>query len=384
MLRLKTPQQQYEFEAYVQALFKLDDYTRVHKELGRLAVPTPYRLRMKVLYSEKSVKDVIDGLLKEGTLENLKEEARTYTYNSMIGREVPKKVRLPFFVASFGQNVPQENVQAIVAICKADQWNAVAGLTKKAYPRLVPILLSQGELIKSAKRLKQVTGHDVNVKALSAKEPVNEKKGRQRKSVREWTLGELDKALLTIYDRRQIIYSIEVEFLQRIGDQTHVLPSARCKIRKNGEIEVTGSYELAFDAVATHIAKVGLKKLSFFSKRGLRVADYKPRPLAVNFEEPVFEKVDSVRDFVHMLTKYPHSMHAVEHANPYAHVKLTDVYDGSSFDVWAISPSRIALMPGLKASEAAFERLVHYIFDKFREGEIADYDYEGRTLDSST
>ena len=77
-------------------------------------------------------------------------------------------------------------------------------------------------------------------------------------------------------------------------------------------------------------------------------------------------------------------MHAVEHGNPYAHVKMTDMYDGSSFDVWAISPSRIALMPGLKASEAAFERIVDYIFDKFREGQIADYGNEGRTLKSIT
>lgn len=96
--------------------------------------------------------------------------------------------------------------------------------------------------------------------------------------------------------------------------------------------------------------------------------------------QPVFEKLDTVQNFVHILSKYPNSMHAVVHGNPYAHVKLTDIFDGSSFDIWAISPSRIALMPGLKATEAAFERLVHYIFDKFREGQIANYDYEGRTL----
>jgi len=88
-------------------------------------------------------------------------------------------------------------------------------------------------------------------------------------------------------------------------------------------------------------------------------------------------------NFVHILSKYPHSMYAIEHGNPYAHVKLADIYDGSSFDVWAISPSRIALIPGLKASEAAFERLVHFIFDKFREGQIANYDYEGRTLEGN-
>ncbi len=382
MLRLKTPQEEREFEAYVEALFRLDSPTKVYDELNRLNVPTPYRLRIKVLYSKMSVSDVIDGLAKKGRIQHLKEESRTYILNTTFGRLRPRKVGVPFFVQAFNQNGLSENVQSIISICKTDSWKALSRLSRNTYPRLVPILLSQAELIDSAKNLKKITGHNVNVRALSAKEPFNisGKKGDYQKSVREWTDEELGKALLSIQDRQQIITSLDVEFFQRIGDQAHVLPSAICKIRKNGEIEVTGSFKLAFDAVATQIAKVGERKLKFFSGRGLRISHFKPKPLAVNFMQPVFEKLDQVRNFVAILSKYPNSMHAVLHGNPYAHLKLTDILDGSSFDVWAISPSRIALMPGLKASEAAFERLIHYIFEKFREGKVSNYDYEGRNL----
>jgi hypothetical protein len=380
MLRLTTPQEKREFEAYVEALFKLDDYAKVHNELAGINVPAPYRLRIKVLYSEISVRNVIDGLVENGSLQHLKEESRTYAFNTTVGRLSPKRLRVPFFVGSFDKNGLRENVQAITAICNTDQWDALRRFSANTYPRLVPILLSQSELIQCAKRLKHVTGHNVIVKGLSAKETFNEKKGAHLKSIRVWTGEELDKALLSIQDRHQIISSLDVEFFQRIGDYAHVLPNVICKIRKNGEIEVTGSYKLAFEAVATQIAKVGERKLSFFSGRGLRISNYEPKPLAVNFVQPVFEKFDTVQNFVQILSKYPHSMHAVLHGNPYAHVKLTDVLDGSSFDIWAISPSRIALLPGLKATEAAYERLIHYIFDKFREGQVANYDYEGRTL----
>ena len=74
-----------------------------------------------------------------------------------------------------------------------------------------------------------------------------------------------------------------------------------------------------------------------------------------------------------LLRKYPHSMHSVQHGNPYVHVQISDVYDGSAFDVWAVSNQSIVLVPRLKATEAAFQRLIHYVFDRFREGEVREY-----------
>ena len=382
MSRLKTMQEEQDFEAYIQALFSLSDHNMIHDKLSDLAIPAPFRLRIKVLYSKSSVKDIIDKEVGKGTVQNLNKDSSTYLFDTAVGRLRTRRVRIPFILSSFKDKNLPDNIQAIISVCKSDPWKALMKISKKTYPRLVPILLSQAELIQSAKRLKKITAHSVNVRAYSAKESFNEKKKGYKKSLRIWTDEDLDNALLSIRDRRQIVTSIDVEFFHKIGSQTHILPSVICKIRKDGEIEVSGSYKLAFDSVVSQIAEVGERKLRFFSGRGLQVANYQPRPLALNFGYPVFDKLDTIRHFVTLLSKYPSSMHAILHGNPYAHVKITDIFDGSSFDVWAISPFRIALMPGLKASEASFERLVHYIFDKFREGNIADYDNEGRKLES--
>jgi hypothetical protein len=378
MFRLETEKEEREFESYIEALCKLDNPITIRKELNRLDVPAPYRLRIKVLYSQNSVTGVMDKLVEKGFLKYLKKQANTYLFHTTIGKKIHIEARIPFYIESFPDVILGENVQAVIAICKTKQWKALGRFIKNKYPKLVPILLSQQELIQSAKRLKKFTDHSVNVKALSAKEAFNGETKDFKKSVRMWTDEALENVLFSVQDRRQTIMSLDVEFYPQIGNYKHVQPKAVCKIRKNGEIEVTGNYKLAFEAVATQIAEVGEKKLRFFSGRGLRSSQYQPRPLAINFSQPVFDEIETIRNFVEILSKYPRSMHAVEHGNPYAHVKMTDIYDGSSFDVWAISPSRIALIPGLKATEAAYERLVHYIFDRFREGQITDYGDDGQ------
>jgi len=379
--RITRPDEERDFELYIEALFKSGDETSVRSKLGELGVPPPYRVRVKVLYSSMSPVSVIDKLVERGIIKRLSNESSTYVYDTTIGRENLREVHVPFLITSFNTNSVSFCVQAMVGVCKTDQWKALRRFTRSNYPGLVPILLSQSELIQSAKRLIRITGHDVHVRGFSAYESLPGTTGKFRRSVREWTHEELDEALLTIQDRGQIITSLDVDFFPKIGPYTHVRPRTTCKIRKEGEIEVSGNFNLAFDAVATQVGQIGERKLGFFSKRGLRESAYKPRPLAVNFSRPVFENLEVVRNLVQLLTKYPHSMYAVEHGNPYAHVKLTDLFDGSSFDVWAIPPQRVALIPGLKASEAAFERLVHYIYDAFREGRLADYDHEGRTFD---
>ncbi len=373
-----------EFEAYVRALLTTGKEEQILKNLSELEVPSPYRVRVKVVYSPSSPISVLNQLTQSQRLERLSQEATTYVHRVEVGTREVKKFQVPFVATHFtGDNIGK-TVNAIIAVCKRSQWTALRRFIRHQYPDIVPILLSQAELIQGAKSLKQITGHAVQVRAFSAKERLRTITGRGRKSIREWTDEELDEALLNIQDRHQVVTSLDVDFLPRVGGHSHIRPKASCKIRKDGEIEVSGSFKLAFDAVATQVARVGEKKLSFFHGRGLRETQYTPRPLAINYPSPLFDDVKVVRSFVQVLAKYPQSMHAVAHGNPYAHVRLTDLFDGSSFDIWAITPQRVALIPGLKASEAAFERIVHYIFDAFREGRIATYDREERPMETAS
>jgi hypothetical protein len=122
--------------------------------------------------------------------------------------------------------------------------------------------------------------------------------------------------------------------------------------------------------VIADVVAAGAEKLKFLSNRGLRDRKYSPAPLSIHFKRRVFDDLGEVRRFVDVMRKYPHSAYAIEHGNPYAHLQLSDRYDGSSFELWAVTSDDILVVPRLRATEAALERLIHYIYDEFREGEV--------------
>lgn len=379
--RIKSEKEDRNFQSYVQALLRSDSPDEVLEHLAALEVPSPYNVRLKVVYAQTSPREVFDRYVSAGAgIIPASNKAPGYLYKTS---ETARASRIPFFVMPFTGERLNQHVAAVISICRSRQWRALRSGIRSMYANLVPVLLSQTELVRAAKSLKQQTGHDVRVRALSAKERIHGATSRPRRSVRYWTDEELDEALMKVQEMQQLITSLDVEFFPRIGDHAHVVPSVVGKIRKDGELEVSGSFRVAFDAIAVPIARAGLQKLHFFSGRGLRESKYAARPLAISFNRPVFDDLPTVRSFVKTLTKYPKSMHAVAHGNPYAHLQMTDLLDGSSFDVWAVPPDRIALMPGLKASEGAFERLVTYIFESFREGQVTTYDREERALEAA-
>jgi len=370
-----------DFQSYVQAVLRGDSPAKVLERLATLEVPAPYNVRVKVVYSKTSPSEVFDHFVTTGRgIIPASNKGPAYEFKTS---ESSRGSRVPFFVMPFETGHLSKHVAAVISICKSGQWRSLRRAMKNMYPRLVPILLSQGELVRAAKSLKQQTGHDVRVLALSAKERLQGAANRHRRSVRYWTDEELDEVLMKVQDQQQILTSLEVQFFPRIDELAHVVPDAIAKIRKDGELEVSGSFRVAFDSIAVPVARAGLQKLNFFSGRGLREAQYAAKPLAITFDAPVFDELPTVRKLVKTLVHYPKSMHAVAHGNPYAHLQMTDLLDGSSFDVWAVPPNRIALIPGLKASEGAFERLVSYIFDSFREGRVTTYDREERHLEAA-
>jgi hypothetical protein len=377
--RIKSEKAERDFLIYAQAVLRRDTPEEVLAHLATLEVPPPYDVRVKVVYSKTAPRAVFDRYVSRGIgIVPTGNKAPSYLYKT---GDSSRSSRVPFFVMPFSEL--SDNVAAVISICRSGQWQSLRRAMKSMYPSLVPILLSQSELFRAAKSLKQLTGHDVHVRAISAKERIQGTISRHRRSVRYWTDEQLDEALAKVQDQQQVVTSLDVEFFPRIEEHTHVVPSAIGKIKKNGELEVSGSFKIAFDAIAVPIARAGLQKLHFFSGRGLREAEYAALPLAITFDRAVFDDLPTVRAFVKTLTKYPKSMHAVAHGNPYAHLNMTDLLDGSSFDIWAVPPDRIALIPGLKASEAAFERLVTHIFETFREGKIATYDRDARPLEAT-
>jgi len=108
--------------------------------------------------------------------------------------------------------------------------------------------------------------------------------------------------------------------------------------------------------------------------RGIRERRYAAgSPIEIEYSAEIFSDEEEVRRFGDVISKYPHSTRAVFHPNPYYHASIADFMDGSSFELWVLSPRRILIVPQAKSTEQAFQRLISHIFFEFREGEVHEY-----------
>jgi hypothetical protein len=353
------------YRAFARALLAENDQSKLLRHLGEIEAPRPYAIRIKPLFTKAGLRHAI-----------------TSTASAVI-RPIPGSDQA-FGITTTKQGHYQDwaaftllptgipQVEAVVAISPRLGWLKILRLLRDAYPAVVPIYLSQAELLGTINdlRIKLHGEYDLRVRELSAKEPgADGHRGAQR-SVREWTDEEWDQTLSLIAERKQRLAAVTLDFLREVNEATAPTPSVRCRLSKASEVETSGRFDLIWRSVIGHVSAIGAAKLSTYSKRGLRENGFQPAPLTIRFGDDVFSRVQEVRRLVATLSSYPHSLHAVQHGNPYAFVQVSDSIDGSAFDVWALSPRRITIVPRLVATEAAINRLIDYIFDRFKEGKV--------------
>lgn len=376
MPRAVDPKIEERLRGFSAAVFGSADLGDIHKLLREVDVPAPFRVRVKVLYS--SGVPALERLRGQANWPWLKAIGPYgFGYDGDLLRPVSadgggQSTSVPFAVLP----TRQPNVSALVALCRREDWIDLMRFVKRLYPSLVPIHLSQRELLESVAELRRHVSQsfELRVRELSAKEVIeSEGFARRERSVREWTYEHWEQLVGQVAERRQIVLAIAFEFYRKYQQAISAFPSAVCKVSKAGEVQVSSGLGLIWDTVVEDIALAGQRKLAFYSRRGLRENAYHPRPLSILFDAAVFADIDEVRRLVSVVTRYPRAMHSVQHGNPYAYVQVSDAYDGSSFDVWAVAEDCLTIVPRLKATEAAVDRLIHYLFEMFREGRVIEH-----------
>ncbi len=367
--RLEKHEERQQFRAYLEGVFSRPDAKSIVEYLRELNPPETYRIRLKLIYTAGN--PALHFRTLGGGFKTKPLSPSGASYMLLKDEDGEPKQITPFAVLP----TEQPHTYVVAAVAQRDDWITLLRGLRRGYPFIVPIYLSQKELLQGIIALqRRVTGRfELRVREISAKERLDDGRGQWLRSVREWTLEQLDQTLQHVSARRQIISSITFAFHRMLGELTDVSPAATCRVTKASEVEFTGRYDLLWDTVVAHIANVGEAKLTFYAHRGLRERDFKPAPLAIEYAAPVFAEAKEIQRLVDVLRRYPRSMHSVPHGNPYAYVQVTDSFDGSAFDVWALSPERIAIIPRLKASQAGIGRLIQYLFEEFREGAVVEY-----------
>jgi hypothetical protein len=377
--------EQERFASFIEELLTTGSAGRIERELADLTVPEPFRLRIKALYSPFEPFDVVVRLARHASVGSKPflrggppppepwrlQQPRTGTPGFVLtgawGRDVVRPFKVPF--ALLGTDQP--NVRAAITICTNDEWQLFLRFVRWQYPELVPIYLTQKELLESVAEYRDsAAGFDVRVRQYMAHERLLS--GAVQRTVREWTDEQLQTIIEQISERQQRIQWITLAFYRQLDQHVSPAPSLSAKVTRDGRVEITGKFQLAKDTIVRPLAEIGATKLALYAGRGMRHRQYTPAPLRINFGRDIFAQEGELARLLESIKAFPNSMYSVQHGNPYLHVRLFDGYDGSGFDVWAVTSDSLVMVPRLKSTEAAIERLISHMFETYREGTVTD------------
>jgi hypothetical protein len=271
-------------------------------------------------------------------------------------------------------------IHRVVCISDSSFWHKVGSkFVESSYPFLVRIFFRQAELRNVLLHFEQslasrfeMAATDITLKEKRLLLKRGPKRDDEFDSERLWTDSSIQRAFDNAEERRQWFKSIRLDV--RLTGRTSVV--AMVRVTKHGLIAQDHLYDLSLQHLFPNLDKIAFTKTELFAKRGLREREYSPaNPVSIDYPMDVFHEKANVRKLAAVLRAYPNSSKALYHGNPYLHVSLADFVDGSSFEIWVLSPRRIIFVPQARTSVPSFEKLVSYLFEQFKEGEAKEYSH---------
>lgn len=145
----------------------------------------------------------------------------------------------------------------------------------------------------------------------------------------------------------------------------HVLRSGVASLY-SGELRLFTTYVLSSLIVAAH------RRVTLLNNRARQAHQPPKQPIRLSFEQPTFVTRDDTGRLIDALASEQHLTVAVLHRNPYLHVTLADLRDGSNFDVMVTDEHQVDLYPGFRSSLAALTQLAQSIAEEFDAATIAE------------
>lgn len=269
-----------------------------------------------------------------------------------------------------------ERISYLVSVCSGIVWErSIMRLARSLYPSLVPVFFSQQEMLDLLQQAKQIFPA-TRLRIVGHTRKKRLKTGTRRKY--ETSRTRTEKSLETVFEEAEEqnfwFQSVGFEYTPERENNTvdfeGSLPSAT--LSKYGAFFCTSGFDRFLHGVLNQMVQIANRKMTFFSNRSRRsIEQFKARPITITFTSPAFRSVENNTRFSNIIRKMPRISCSVLHNNPYIHLSVVDTKDGSGTDLWVLKEDEIMLVPQLKASEAALKRLVNYIFEEWREGEVS-------------
>lgn len=248
--------------------------------------------------------------------------------------------------------------------------NALVPFIAQSYPRIYfPTIRSERllSLLGSFKAKYYYDDLNVSQASLVSRYITNREKEKIIPSV-VWPDLTLEEAFRYAEEQDGWFRSLKFRAIQRGMERSQV------SIYRNGMIRCTKQFTNVIEGLALPICADIWKNMKLFEKRGrFENPTLDVRPLSIYFGYDRFKTQDDSNEFVEAMKQLDKSSVSVQHNNPYVHLSVLDYIDGSAFDVWVLDAQDIVIVPQLKGTTQAINRLVGHVFNKFAEGRVADF-----------
>ena len=246
----------------------------------------------------------------------------------------------------------QPNTSRITTVSYSNFWiYAMQPFRRKLYPDGMPLFFRQEEIELALVSLEESLGQDFHVRIadVTSKEERSSDNRAIRKSYdteRRWTDLPIQDVFSQAKERGQWFTGLRFLINKKKRDSDVFYQVGSGRLNKYGEISFDSYYSEIASALLGSLELNAVQRLHLFEKRGIRERGYKPsKPIEISYDYEAFGQVEEVRRFGKVVSAFPNSTKAVFHSNPYYHASIADFLDGSSFDVWVLSSSRVVIIP---------------------------------------
>lgn len=242
------------------------------------------------------------------------------------------------------------------------RWKKVERLLGSMAPAVVPCYLNHADFTAIGTALTEF--NEVEVRALSARKRIDYSSYN-----RTWPA--LSDRLRP--DHHAAISEAEDEGASVRALTLHVQGHLDVHLRRRaGATFYAGDFTLFEQVVMGRMTRAAAQRRSLMSGRARVLGEQTPAPIQIKLDDDVFSDATTTGDLLREVEGLRDIALAVLHRNPYLHVTVSDLTDGSNYDVFVTSTDTIEIHPGFRASMGSLSRISQALGERFAATEITE------------
>jgi hypothetical protein len=365
------------FETNSRSIFdKLDSWSGLVGRLADIRLEDNEVIQLATVGSGQNLAELFmsDRAPRGVVLKTSRNDLHLFRFTRKVGKKFPETVSGKFLVAESGN----ENIYFVVFVAAPRVWRlGIQPLIESLYPRAARPFLTQTELktlVDNIGLTLQPSGRNIKILEVSSKKRLPRTARKRFESLREWTDTDVQDVFEVAREQHTWFRSISFDVVSQEDNRIRST-GIRGRLSKHGYFYCNGEFELFEKTLVCRLSQFSSERVKFFSERDrVSTPDHSPRPLRIKYQADIFKSKKQTQRLVESMRRFKHGTCTVLHANPYVHLSVVDNIDYSSAEVWVLSLDEILVVPQVRASEPALERIVSHLFEYFREGSISEYE----------